>query len=285
MSYLYSKRYCGHLQLSFKQLSWLCRHLYQFYAPKKFKYRRNVKQEKISDPLLLTLLVWQAMLGIQSQRRFSQLFINLSHSRFNRRARQLLPIINLIRRKLNQQVACRQEPLIVDSLPMRVCHPIRNHRVKIFQGTANIGYNSTKKVYYYGFKGHFIVNTSGYIFDYIVTKASVHDAQAAGSLILNAHLQDPYILGDLCYLGKQLHQRLLHDGYYLWTPYRKNMTGAKQHNSRCLAAIRRTIESDFALLKGYGVENNRARTLVGFQQRLEIAILTYNLGYLVNLNN
>ena len=42
---------------------------------------------------------------------------------------------------------------------------------------------------------------------------------------------------------------------------------------------------DFALLKGYGVENNRARTLVGFQQRLEIAILTYNLGYLVNLNN
>ncbi|MDG9731632.1 IS982 family transposase, partial [Lactobacillus helveticus DSM 20075 = CGMCC 1.1877] len=46
-----------------------------------------------------------------------------------------------------------------------------------------------------------------------------------------------------------------------------------------LMAIRRTIESDFSLLTYYNAENNRARSLTGFQARLEIAILTYNLAY------
>ena len=44
-------------------------------------------------------------------------------------------------------------------------------------------------------------------------------------------------------------------------------------------AIRRTIESDFSLLTYYNAENNRARSLIGFQSRLEVEILTYNLAY------
>ena len=60
------------------------------------------------------------------------------------------------------------------------------------------------------------------------------------------------------------------------------MTGAKKHNDHQLMAIRRTIESDFSLLTYYNAENNRARSLIGligFQSRLEIAILAYNLAY------
>lgn len=57
------------------------------------------------------------------------------------------------------------------------------------------------------------------------------------------------------------------------------MAGAKKHNDRQLMAIRRTIKSDFSLLTYYNAENNRARSLTGFQTRLEIAILTYNLAY------
>ena len=40
-------------------------------------------------------------------------------------------------------------------------------------------------------------------------------------------------------------------GYVLWTPYRKNMKGAKKHNNHQLMAIRRTIESDFSLLSWF----------------------------------
>lgn len=53
------------------------------------------------------------------------------------------------------------------------------------------------------------------------------------------------------------------------------MKGAKQHNKRELMAIRRTIESVFSVLKYYEIENILARSIDGFQQTVEIIVLTY----------
>ncbi|AZA16907.1 MAG: hypothetical protein DQL93_10870 [Lactobacillus delbrueckii subsp. lactis] len=38
-------------------------------------------------------------------------------------------------------------------------------------------------------------------------------------------------------------------------------------------AIRRTIESVFSVLKYYGIENILARSIVGFQQTVELIVL------------
>lgn len=89
-----------------------------------------------------------------------------------------------------------------------------------------------------------------YVLVYVITKASIHDA-------------------------------LKIDGYILWTPYRENMKGAKQHNKKELMAIRRTIESVFPVLKYYGIENILARSIDGFQQTVEIVVLTYNISYVL----
>ena len=97
------------------------------------------------------MLIWQAGLEIKSQRRFCKFFVGLSHSRFNRRARQLLPLIYLIRHILNQEVDLSGRILIIDSFPIPVCQPVHNYRVKIFRSSADIGYKAPKKVYYYGF--------------------------------------------------------------------------------------------------------------------------------------
>ncbi|PXZ33419.1 IS982 family transposase, partial [Lactobacillus helveticus] len=78
--------------------------------------------------------------------------------------------------------------------------------------------------------------------------------------------------------GFKVHAIVSDDGYVLWTPYRKNMQGAKKHNNHQLMAVRRTIESDFALLSYYNAENNRARSLAGFQELLEVAVLAYNMA-------
>ncbi|WP_241688490.1 transposase [Lactobacillus delbrueckii subsp. bulgaricus] len=59
------------------------------------------------------------------------------------------------------------------------------------------------------------------------------------------------------------------------------MKGAKQHNKRELMAIRRTIESVFSVLKYYGIENILARSIVGFQQTVELIVLTYNISYIL----
>ncbi len=95
----------------------------------------------------------------------------------------------------------------------------------------------------------------------------------------NAHPANHYLLGDEDYLGKDLAFKLKQIGYKLWTLYRKNMQGAKEHNDHQLMAIRRTIESNFSLFSYYNAENNRARSLTGFQERLEVAVLAYNMAY------
>ena len=279
MNYPKLKRFSHHLQVSFSRLNIICRCLYKLYAPDALKQRRNINRCKISDSSILALLIWQASLGVESQRRFCEKLVNLSHSRFNRRARMLLPLIYLIRHGLNEEVDLSGDILIIDSFPVPVCQPIRNRRAKIFRGYADIGYKATKKIYYYGFKVHAIVSDDGYLLDYIITKASVHDAKETVELITNAHPDNRYLLGDEGYLGKNLHQRLEQMGYTLWTPYRKNMKNAQKHNKHYLMALRRTIESDFSLLSYYNAENNRARSLAGFQERLEVAILAYNMAY------
>ena len=136
-----------------------------------------------------------------------QVLCRIIHSRFNRRARQLLPLIYLIRHTLNQEVDLSGKILIIDSFPVPVCQPVRNYRVKIF---------------------HDIV-------------------EETGELMNNTHPTNHYLLGDEGYLGKDLAAKLKHMGYVLWTPYRKNMQGAKKHNNHQLMAVRRTIESDFVL--------------------------------------
>lgn len=279
MNYPKLKRFSHHLPVSFSRLNIICRCLYKLYAPDALKQRRNINRCKISDSSILALLIWQASLGVESQRRFCEKLVNLSHSRFNRRARMLLPLIYLIRHGLIEEVDLSGDILIIDSFPVPVCQPIRNRRAKIFRGYADIGYKATKKIYYYGFKVHAIVSDDGYLLDYIVTKASVHDAKETVELITNAHPDNRYLLGDEGYLGKNLHQRLEQMGYTLWTPYRKNMKNAQKHNKHYLMALRRTIESDFSLLSYYNAENNRARSLAGFQERLEVAILAYNMAY------
>ena len=279
MNYFKLKRFSHHLQVSFSRLNIICHCLYKLYAPDELKHRRNINRCKISDSSILTMLIWQTSLGIESQRRFCEKLVNLSHSRFNRRARMLLPLIYLIRHALNEEVDLSGDILIIDSFPVPVCQPVRNHRVKIFRGYADIGYKATKKIYYYGFKVHAIVSDDGYLLDYVVTKASVHDAKEATELIVNAHPKNHYLLGDEGYLGKDLHQRLEQMGYKLWTPYRKNMKNASKHNKHYLMTLRRTIESDFSLLSYYNAENNRARSLTGFQERLEVAVLAYNMAY------
>lgn len=279
LNHFQSKRYCHHLQVSFTKLNQICRQWYKQYAPKALRCRRNIKQVKLADSTILALLILQTELGIESQRRFCMMISSISRSRFNRRARQLLPLINLIRRNLNQTVNPHHQYLVIDSFPVPLCQPIRNHRVSIFQGIANVGYNATKRLYFYGFKVHCIVSSDGYVLNYLVTKASIHDVTAAAELIANTNPKEPYLLGDVGYLSRHLTQDLQQAGYLLWTPWRRNMKGAINHNRRNLKQIRRTIESNFALLAYYNAENNRARSLTGFQERLELAILASNLEY------
>ncbi|MDV5972526.1 UNVERIFIED_CONTAM: IS982 family transposase [Streptococcus canis] len=283
MSHLQYTAKSHHLQWNMRQLSKICSQFYQDYCPEDFKHRRNVCLSKVSDQSLLVLLLLQAELGIKSQRHFyriCQLFpcgTLLERSRFNRRARQLIWLVQVIRQAMNTQIS-PNTIVIIDSFPLPLCQSIRNHRVRLFNGIANIGYTASKHMWFYGFKVHMLVTLSGYILNYVVSPASVHDIKAVYELL--ERCEQFVILADLGYLNRELKDELKQNGYHLWTPLRQNMEGAKQHNHWKLMAMRRTIETRFSeLCSLFDMERTLARGMTGLQLRIEQIILAYNLRY------
>ena len=202
MSHLQYTAKSHHLQWNLRQLSQICHHFYQNYCPDSFKYRRNVGLAKVSDESLLVLLLLQAELGMTSQRHF----YNICHlfpcgrllerSRFNRRSRQLIWLVQLIRKAMSEMLPS-DRLAIIDSFPLPLCQPVRNHRATIFKGLADIGYNASKHLWFYGFKVHMLVTLSGYILNYVVTPASVHDIKVVYELLEGC--KQSVILGDLGY--------------------------------------------------------------------------------------
>ncbi|HEM5578396.1 TPA: IS982 family transposase [Streptococcus suis] len=272
-----------HLQWNVCQLSQICHHFYQNYCPDSFKHWRNVGLAKVSDDSLLVLLLLQAELGITSQRHFysichlfpcGQL---LERSRFNRRSKQLIWLVQLIRKAMSEMLPS-DKLAIIDSFPLPLCQPVRNHRATIFNGLADIGYNASKHLWFYGFKVHMLVTLSGFILNYVVTPASVHDIKVVYELLEGC--KQSVILGDLGYLSSELKKDLEQEGYHLWTPFRKNMTGAEEHNNWKVMAMRRTVETRFSeLCRLFDIEHTLARSLAGLQSRIEQIILAHNLCY------
>ncbi|HEL1904854.1 TPA: IS982 family transposase [Streptococcus suis] len=283
MSHLQYTAKSHHLQWNVRQLSQICHHFYHNYCPDSFKYRRNVGLVKVSDESLLVLLLIQAELGITSQRHsytICHLFPCgqlLERSRFNRRSKQLIWLVQLIRKAMSEMLPS-DKLAIIDSFPLPLCQPVRNHRVTIFKGLADIGYNASKHLWFYGFKVHMLMTLSGYILNYVVTPASVHDIKVVYELLEGC--KQSVILGDLGYLSSELKKDLEQEGYHLWTPFRKNMTGAEEHNNWKVMAMRRTIETCFSeLCRLFDIEHTLTRSLAGLQLRMEQIILAHNLRY------
>lgn len=283
MSHLQYTAKSHHLQWNGHQLSSICSKFYHDYCPDAFKLRRNVNLSKVSDESLLVLLLLQAELGIRSQRHFyriCQLFPCgrlLERSRFNRRARQLIWLVQVIRQAMTAHIS-PDAIVIIDSFPLPLCQPVRNYRTRIFNGLADIGYNASKHLWFYGFKVHMLVTLSDYILNYVVTPASVHDIRAVDDLLENC--RQLYILADSGYFSRDLKDHLGQKGYHLWTSLRQNMAGANQHNHWQLMAMRRTIETRFSELCAlFDVEHTLTRGLAELQLRLEQIVLAYHLRY------
>ena len=132
-------------------------------------------------------MLFQAEIGMKAQRKFYQLirnffgFTRLERSHFYRRSRYLMPLFRLIRLYFNQLDF--DELVIIDSFPVLLCQPVRNHRIKFLNEVVNIGYCTFKNMWSYGLKVHLAVTVSSYILDYLVILASVHDIQVAEELL------------------------------------------------------------------------------------------------------
>lgn len=260
--------------------------LYLSFVPQTIQHRRNIDRAKLSDPLLIALMCWQVDLKMTVQTRFYQFLTTTvftksslpERSRFNRLCRQAWINIQFIRIGLIKTAMEKLRFTIIDSLPMPLCAPVRNLRAKALKSLANIGYNATKKVHYYGFKGSFEVGNNGLVLAYTITKVSIHDIKMVKTLL--HEYSSPQVLADVGYLSKTLKADLLKQQLNFWTPVRHNMPQSKK-DQRLLNRLRRRIETTFSqLVNLFDIERFRVWSLTGFQSRLEQCLLVHNLRIL-----
>ncbi|XIF19847.1 MAG: IS982 family transposase [Acetilactobacillus jinshanensis] len=280
----------NHSLLQFQSCINAIKPLYKAFICSHFRRRRNVNHSKLTDVEVLSLMCLQELLGINTRLRFYYFVMNNDvispnrmpeESRFNRICNRDGVVLQIIRFRLIEKYV-HPRYSIIDSLPMPLCKYVRNTRATLLNRYANIGFKSTKKMYYYGFKGSFEVSDSGIVLTYTITKASIHDIKMVKTLVNEYPCR--HILADEGYISKRLKEYLAKHGIWFWTPVRSNMKQYSYDDS-LLRRLRRHIETVFSRLNQlFHIEHNTGRSLDGFQTRLEQALLVDTLLKLNILN-
>ncbi|GHU37729.1 hypothetical protein FACS1894193_06010 [Bacilli bacterium] len=255
--------------------------LYERFAPAEVKYRKNNHLAKQPDTVLLTCYLFgmlhscTTLIGIYrlSKTLFGSQFP--SRTRFIRTCNNLKQTLELINQGLvKENVSADEQIGIIDSLPVPLCQPIRNFRAKGASEVANIGFNATKQVWFYGLKFHAVVNQSGLILNFLLSSASFHDAKVCEDLLDGFHL--PILIGDAGYIGKDLARRCAEQGTSLIAIPRSNM---KQNgvNYQAIKVIRKKVETVFSGLQLLGIEHLKAHQIKSIMTRIQLTVLLYNL--------
>ena len=147
----------------------------------------------------------------------------------------------------------------VDSGKLVVCHNLRIHSHKVFDGLAKRGKTSTG--WFFGLKLHLVINQFGEIVSFIITPGNVADNNLNLGLKLCKKLCGK-IFGDKGYISNKLTQELAGQGLHLITKVKRNMKNKLVclSDSRLLDK-RGVIESVIDILKNIcNIEHSRHRS-------------------------
>lgn len=209
-----------------------------------------------------------------------------SQSRFNRRRRNLMQAINLIRQVLLRSLDLSLDrQCIIDSLPIPV---VQFHLVPGSTGDwkaydARFGKAITKKQTIFGYRLHLLITLSGLILDFELTAANCTDLEA-GFELLNEHT-DLEVLGDKGYISAAKAAELWEQNRILLrTIPRSNQKQQVPEAFKHLHnAIRQLIETVNGQLSGqFGIEKNYAHTFWGLCTRLYSKLTAHTLCIYIN---
>lgn len=209
-----------------------------------------------------------------------------SQSRFNRRRRNLMQAINLIRVVILRSLDLSQDKqCLIDSLPIPA---LQFHLVPASTGDwkaaqATFGKAITKKQTFFGYRLHLLITLSGLILDFELAPANCQDL-AIGFELLSEHT-DLEVLGDKAYISTAKAAELWEKNrIVLRTIPRSNqkqqVSGAFQHLHN---AIRQLIETVNGQLSGqFLIEKNYAHTFWGLCTRLYSKLTAHTLCIYLN---
>lgn len=249
------------------------------------------KQPDFSDSEVMTLMIAMDYIPFPSERQFLEfvranylpLFPDLlEQSQFNRRARQAAPLLEVFRQDclLASGVALVNEGLL-DTKPVPVMGYRRSKKSSDFAGSADYGYCSSRKMYYFGYKLVTISTLSGIPIVYDLVPASTDERKAAESVL--EHICGFDLFGDKGFLSKAWQENIdLRTGNRIWTPKRKNQYQQQSKTFECwLNAARLRIEGVFNEIQNIGknVERLLAKTILGLCARIVAKMTSHLLKY------
>ena len=267
--------------------------LYQQYAPKEIKERKNISKVKLSDSEIITISICGELSGNDSENGWYN-FVKKNYrylcpelccrSKFNRKRRDLLQVTELIREKLFQFFNVgSHDYYIVDSFPLEVCKFGRAHFCRSFKSDgANYGKCPSKKETYFGFKVHALITLDGFITAFDVTPASTDDREGLRDLMGEQYTLS--VIGDKGYIGDQLREDMQDHNICLLAMKRNNSKIQWSKPFRqMIFKFRRRVETVFSQLsQQLNVERVLAKTFRGLCTRLVNKVLAYDLGLLIN---
>lgn len=258
---------------------------------KKKRKKCRGKPQQYADSQIFKMVAIKYLLGINSDRSLVRILSGgigkgifpqvPDHSRFNRRTKELLPVLVKFQKFLaNKLHAHFKDIRLIDSTSIPVVSYLRSSRSSSFP-EASYGYCAAKDEKYYGFKLHMLITANGIPTNFDLTPANIHDLSMLEEL--TDTYQELIIVGDKGYINKTKQQELKHQNKILITAYRKNQKQKSNWIEKKLLKSRRKIETIFSQLKEQmNLANTKAKSLLGLASRVMGIIFSFTLGIFVN---
>lgn len=224
-------------------------------------------------------------------KNYRYLFPDLNErSRFHRRSKDLWIIKSLLRQQVVDQLNGFNEPLVlIDSIPVPICHYVRAGRCKLFAGEAGImkddlfGVCESKDEKIFGFKLHLLVTIDGIPISFVLAPAGPHDVTLVKDVLDGFY--NLFVGGDKGYVSKELADELLEkQGIRLISKKRKNQKIKNTSEEKYfLGKCRKIIETVGSILtQQFHLTKHRTRTLWGLMSRIISKITSLTLAIFIN---
>ena len=274
--------------------TWMYVLISDLFAPLALRVARPGPAPVCTDAELITMAIvgeccgWdQETVLISRWREHRDLFPHQpERSRFNRRRRDLAPVVNLLRQAILQVLDLAQDTqCIIDSLPVPVVQfyyaPQASVEWKV--AGATFGHCCSKKQAIFGYQLHLLLTQSGVIRDFELAPANLSDL-TVGVELLTGHT-DLQVVGDKGYISQAVALGLRAQAHItLVTVPRSNQRRQPSDAFRQLHAHLRqlieTVNSQLALQ--LHVETNHAHSFRGLVARLSTKLTAHTLCVWLN---
>lgn len=251
------------------------------------------RKPKFKDSEVITLMIAEDFIPYPGELQYlnyiranyGALFPELvDQSQFNRRARNLRQMVEVMRRTWLMDLGLGEDELyLIDTKPIPVVGYKRSKKRSKFRGSAEYGHCASRQLDYFGYKLVMVTTLEGVPVVYDLVPANTDERLAAEAVI--DRIQNAVLVGDKGFLGVEWQAQMqAQTGNTILTPKRKNQT--IQHPAgfeRLLNSVRERIEGAFHELTNTGrhLERLLAKTVSGLATRVIAKVTSHLLKYIL----